>query len=354
LGPYDLAHLDTLLWEEKKLFEYWAHAASIVLTEDYPIHRHMMDSYPSGRSAWSRRIGEWVAANDEFRQHILQRMRDEGPLTSKVIEDLTAVPWESGGWSTNQNVRMIFDHLWSQGHIMVSGRPGRTRQWDLAERHLPDWTPQHKLTEAELVREAAQKSLRALGVARLREIKEHFTRYRYPDLETRLAELVEAGRIVEAEIVDGDQAWPGPWYIHIDDLPVLDQLAAGDWQPRTTLLSPFDNLICDRQRTEDLFNFYFRIEIYVPKAKRQYGYYVLPILHGDQLIGRLDPKFDKKTKRLTINALYAEAEAPTGAEVGQAIGRSLAELAEFIGAKTVDLPANLPAGWGAGLWAELT
>jgi uncharacterized protein YcaQ len=123
-----------------------------------------------------------------------------------------------------------------------------------------------------------------------------------------------------------------------------------DWQPRTTLLSPFDNLICDRKRTEDLFNFHFRLEVYVPKAKRQYGYYVLPILHGDRFIGRLDPKLDRKTGRLTINAVYAEPDTPMTKETAQAINQAVEELGNFVGAeeivytKSLWLASTLPVG----------
>jgi uncharacterized protein YcaQ len=111
-------------------------------------------------------------------------------------------------------------------------------------------------------------------------------------------------------------------------------------------LSPFDNLICDRDRTELLFDFYFRIEIYVPKAKRQYGYYVLPILHGDKLIGRIDPKMDRKTGTLHIYNVYAEENAPDDPVIVQAIGQNIADLAQFLGAKQIEW-GNVPEKWSA-------
>src|SRR5437868_2678298 len=193
----------------------------------------------------------------------------------------------------------MLDFLWTQGKLMVAGRVGGQRLWDLAERCLPEWAPREELDRHEAVRRAAQKSLRALGVARPREIAQHYTRGRYPGLQKALDELESEGRIEQVQIVDEDQAiWPGPWYVHAEDLPLLERLAAGEWHPRTTLLSPFDNLICDRARTEKLFDFEFRIEIYVPAAQRQYGYFVMPILHGDRLIGRVDPRFDRAHRRL--------------------------------------------------------
>ena len=186
-------------------------------------------------------------------------------------------------------------------------------------------------------------------MARPAHIEKHFTRNRYPDLATVLDELEADGRICRLQIKDEEKIWPGKWYVHNDDLALLDRLESGAWEPRTTLLSPFDNLICDRDRTQELFDFHFRIEIYVPKAKRQYGYYVLPILHGDRLIGRIDPKMDRKKKRLDINAVYAEPDAPMTAGTGRAIAGVIEELASFAGAKEIAYVEPAPAGWRQAL-----
>ena len=344
LGRYDPAHLDTLLWEERVLFEYWAHAASIVLTEDYQIHQRLMRRFPS-----RERSRTWLAANAEFRQYVLDRLAEAGPLSSKEIEDRAAVPWPSSGWTNNRNAGIMLDFLWSQGEIMVAGRKGRTRLWDLSARCLPAWAPRESLPEREVVRRAAQKALLALGVGRLRDINDHFTRGRYPDLGSVLTELESAGTIHPLQIVENGHPWPDRWYIHADTISQLERLLAGEWQPRTTLLSPFDNLICDRRRTEDLFDFHFRLEIYTPKARRKYGYYVLPILHGERLIGRLDPKLDHKMGRLTINAVYAEPDAPQDEAVAQAIGGAIVSLGNFVGAKTINFTGPAPEGWRAGL-----
>ena len=130
---------------------------------------------------------------------------------------------------------------------------------------------------------------------------------------------------------------------------MLERVEKGDWQSRSTLLSPFDNLICHRERTEELFDFHYRMEIYVPKAKRRYGYYVIPILHGDQIIGRIDPKMDRKKKRLVINEIYAEPSAPMTVETSWTIAGSLEELASFLGAKEIVLAKKPPYGWRSGL-----
>jgi uncharacterized protein len=335
LGGYHLGDLDRLLWRERCLFEYWTHGASIVPTEDYQVHHLLMRRYPSDRSAYNRRVRAWLADNQALRRSVLRRLRADGPLPARVLQDRSAVGWHSGGWTSGRSVERMLDVLWTQGRIMVAGRAGQQRLWDLAERWLPDWTPTARLTEREVVRRAAQRSLRALGAATLRDVDRHFTQGRYPGLDAVLSGLERAGRVERLRVAADGAEWPGPWYVHADDLPLLERLQAGEWQPRTTLLSPFDNLIIGRERTERLFGFRFRMEIYVPKAARRYGYYVLPVLHGDRLVGRVDPAMDRQRGRLLVHAVHAEPGAPAAA--GPALAAALHDLARFLGAEQVEL-----------------
>ena len=196
-------------------------------------------------------------------------------------------------------------------------------------------TPRQLGNDAAVCRFAVQKAVRALGVATSKQIKQHYTRDRYPGLAQTIAQLVQEGILLPVAISNGADPVPGDWMLHRDDLPLLAQIEQGDWQPRTTLLSPFDNLICDRDRTELLFNFYYRIEIYVPPAKRQYGYYVLPILHGDRLIGRIDMNMDRKQGVLAAQTVYAEEGAPDGDGVVTAVRQSVHDLAQFLAANQV-------------------
>jgi uncharacterized protein len=347
LGGYDLDDLDRLLWRERSLFEYWTHGASIVRTADYQIHHLLMRRYPSNRNAYSRRVRAWLADNQALRRSILRRLRADGPLPGRALEDRSAVGWRSTGWTSGRNVERMLDVLWTQGRIMVAGRAGQQRLWDVAERWLPAWTPTVRLTEREVVRRAAQRSLRALGVATARDVDGHFTQGRYPGLAAVLAGLERAGRVERVRVAADGVEWPGPWYVHAEDLPLLERLQAGEWRPRTTLLSPFDNLIIGRERTERLFGFRFRMEIYVPKPARRYGYYVLPLLHGDRLVGRVDPAFDRRTGRLLVHAVHAEPDAPAAA--GPALATALQELAAFLGAEQVELRRPPPAVWRGAL-----
>jgi len=350
LGNYAQSDLDRLLWEERSLFEYWAHAASIVLTEDYPIHRELMRRYARGETPWSHRVQGWVHENDALRRRILGQVRRFGAQPAGAFEDNSARAWVSSGWNSGRNVDRMLAYLWLSGHLMVARRQGGHRWWDLASRCLPDWTPRQRVPSSSLVRTAAQRSLRALGIARPRDIQAHFIPGRYPGLALILARLERDGLIVAVEIEDPDKRMPGPWYIHSEDVTLLERIESGEWRPRTSLLSPFDNLIRDRARTRLLFGFDFSLEIYLPAARRRYGYYVLSLLHGDRLVGRVDVAMNRAEKRLDLKAIHAEADVPI-AGAGGGVAQAMADLAEFLGARDVSLPSSVPRHWRAAFKA---
>jgi uncharacterized protein YcaQ len=349
LGVFDPADLESLRWEERSLFEYWAHRASIVLTEDYPIHQLMMRRYPGDRYAHSRRTREWLKQNPALRRHVLARLRRAGPLRLRDFEDRTVVGWQSGGWTSGRNVERMLDVLWTQGKVMVAGRSGIDRMWDLADRWLPDWTPRQTLPEREVVRRAAQRSLRALGVATLRDIANHFTYGRYPGLDRVLAELEKRGTIEPVRVEEEGAEWPGRRYVHAHDVPLMERIASGEWEPRTTLLSPFDNLIIERQRTEHLFGLRFRMEIYVPKEQRRFGYFAMPVLHGDRLIGLVDPALDRANGRLSVQAVHLLPDAPAERIAGRAVAGAVEDLARFLGTTAIDYRGPVPDGWRSAL-----
>ena len=336
--------METLQWQTRQLFEYWAHAASIVLTEDYPIHRRFMLAWSRGDMPGLDRFRPWVEANASLRRHVLSELRRRGPLPAAAFEDRSARAWRSSGWTAGRNVDRMLAYLWMTGRVVVARRESGRRWWELARRWLPEWTPRQRLSEKEVVRQAAQRSLRALGVARPIHIQQHFISGRYPGLAEVLQQLQRLGEILPVQIKDGSDSWPGTWLVHSKDLPLVDALERGDWQPRTTLLSPFDNLIRDRARTRMMFDFDYSIEIYVPVARRKYGYYVLPILHGDRLIGRVDAALDRKRQNLDLRAVYAEASRASPAD-GAATTSAIAELGGFLGAKTITPTGTIPPAW---------
>jgi uncharacterized protein YcaQ len=313
LGNYDVAKLTRLL-AEGKLFEYWAF---IVPARDLDLHREAMRRFPRGHGIWTTRVAEWMHANDAFRRYVLRELRKRGPLRSRDLEDRSVVEWRTGGgWNDGKSLGRMLDYLWAGGAIAISGRDGNERLWDLAERVYP------KVPRArDEARRLLERQLRRYGIARANRIGRSWDG-KAPGWERALRALVHKGVAVPVEV----EGLRGGWFVHRDALEV-------PFRPRTTLLSPFDRLIHDRDRTEELFGFHYRIEIYVPKAKRQYGYFVLPILHGERLVGRIDPFFDRKAGVLRINAVHWEPDAPKDVPLEQTVS----DLAEWLGADSVEV-----------------
>jgi uncharacterized protein YcaQ len=345
LGPYNPSFVDSLLWKDRQLLEDWAQATSIVLAEDYPIFEAMKRSFATGDSAWARKIRDWMEKNKEFSTHILRELDIRGPMLSSQFEDRAIKDWISTGWTHKRNVDMMLTFLKAQGKIVTAGRTGNERLWDLAEHFLPKSVIKKQLSEHEVARSVIQLSLRALGVATKQHIEQHYIRRCYHNLEKTLDELEAEERILQVEIREDERSWPNKWYIHAKDTPLLDSLEAGEWKPRTTLLSPFDNLISDRRRTEQLFNFHFRFEVYVPKPQRKYGCYVMPILHGDRFAGRIDPAMNRKTKQLMVNNIHAEPNASKTDDTVRAVARTIEELGTFLGAYEICYSSQVPAFW---------
>jgi uncharacterized protein len=330
IGSYDRDELRRLLEAEpRQLFEY---IASLVPTADLPLHRPAMLRYPRQQYERGRYVREWLADNASFRAYVLDELRARGPLRSRDLDDRAVVPWRTGGWNDGKNLGRMLEILWHAGEIAISRREGTQRVWDLLERVLPE-ADAEPLPDEVVAIETMERQLRARGFA-----DPSFGTaidYELPAREIGLESLLADGVAIPV----GIDALPGEWLVHRDLLAALDE----PWQGRTTLLGPFDPLISDRERTLALFDFRFRLEIYLPADKREHGYYVLPILHGDRLIGRIDPVLDRKRRVLTVNAVYAEPHAP--ARAWPAVNRAIEELAAWIGADEVELP-TLPEPWG--------
>ena len=325
LGRYDIAELERLIHVERELFEY---RAFIYPVSDFAIHREGMRQFPNGHQKWAHYARTWMETNAELRRHVLASLRRRGPLRTSDFEDRAVQSWRSGGWNEGKNVSRMLELLWAQGRIAIAGRDKNERLWDLAERILP--VAQPRLSPPQLARRVLEMQLRRRGIARISQFG--FLLYDRPrGWERALQELVREGRAVPVHV----QGLASDWFAHAE---LLEQR----FRPRTTLLSPFDKLIANRERTEELFGFRYRLEIYVPKGKREYGYFVLPILHGDRLIGRIDPLFDRKAGVLRINTVYAEPDAPANA--WPSVRRAIDDLAGWLGADEVTFP-RLPSPW---------
>jgi len=248
LGPYDRAILDRLVLVDRRLFYYLAHAASLVLTEDFPIFAATMRPYSKRTDKWAFWAAEWMEANAHLRQQVLKAIRQRGALRSRDLEDTATESWQSTGWTGGRNVNQMLERLWVEGEITVVGRDGNQRLWDLANRWFPAWTPREKLSEKARSDRAVELSLRALGVATERQVYQHFTRWAYEDLKGSLRRLEDRREVLPATV-----AGHRGFYLHRDHF----EHQAAPWRGRTLLLSPFDNLIADRARTQMLFDFDF-------------------------------------------------------------------------------------------------
>jgi uncharacterized protein YcaQ len=271
--------------------------------EDLALYRAEMAAWPgSGQLRdWQVYIRDWVLANDRCRREILHRLR-AGSLPSRELPDLCDKPWQSTGWTNNKNITRLLDFMVARGEVAVAGRAGRDRLWDLAERVYPD----HPVVpEAEARRERDRRRLRSLGIARP-----------LPTEVTDVGEVPEAGEPAVVEDVRGQ------WRI---EPSLLDEPFEG----RAALLSPFDRLVHDRVRTEDLFEFEYQLEMYKPVGKRRWGYYALPILHGDRLVGKLDAKAERKDGVLMVNAIHMDV--PFTPAMTAAVDAEIAGLAAWLG-----------------------
>jgi uncharacterized protein YcaQ len=343
LGPYDRKHFEQLQWKDKFFFPFWGHAASLLLTEDLPLQRWRMKTpWINQSSVWKERVVGWMEENKALRNHILRELRKHGTRKTRDFKDVSIRSWRSEGWNEAQNVGRMLDFLWLFGKVTIVGREGVERIWALMDDWLPDDAPRESFPIKKAVEISTQHALRALGAATAPHIKEHYTRWSYPDLPGVLDGLARKGLAFPVMVMKDDKSLPGKWFIHADDVAEIDRpLPEG-----TTLLSPFDNLIADRKRTELLWDFHFRIEIYVPKAKRKYGYYALPILHGDKLIGAVDSTTDRAAGVLRLNALHFEPKVKPTKKIGAGVSAALQRLADFVAEGNLEItPDAIPKAW---------
>jgi uncharacterized protein len=278
LSLYDPAEIEHLLWRTRELVQW---RAFIWPAEALSALRSVMQRWPQGETAWPRRVRDWLDTNDSFRRYLLGELAQRGPLLSRQLQDRARVPWRSTGWTGNRNVGQMLEFLNARGEVAIVGHQGRQRLWDLASRWYPAAEP---MPPADADAWLAERRFRSQGVVQQQ----------------------------------------GRWIAHPD---ADDRLA----HRRTTLLSPFDGLIYDRQRTERLFGFRYRTEIYLPKSQRLYGYFVLPVLRGDKLVGRIDPHLDRRQNILRIGAMHWE-DRPVD------IDQPVQSLARFLGASNITWP----------------
>lgn len=331
LGSYEPRWLEELL-AERALFEYWAHEACFLPIEDYPLYRHRMDS-PDGMG-WKYRA-QWVAAHGHELDNVLAHIRERGEVRSADFERREG---QAGGWWEWKPEKLALEALFTSGRVMVARRHNFQRVYDVRERVHPAWNDGPLSTEA-AERQLVSHAVRALGLSLARWVADYFRmdRKRTPALVRQLA---AAGELHEVAVA----GWSEPAYIHRANAALLEAARADELRTgRTTFLSPFDPVVWDRGRTRALFGFDYALECYLPAAKRRWGYFVLPLLRGDRLIGRMDAKAHRGEGRFEVKVLLLEENVRTSGALVRDVARALRELASWHGTPTVDVRRTSPA-----------
>jgi uncharacterized protein len=324
MGPYDVDLVRRASQAKpRRMVEYWAHVQAFMPVDLWPVMRHRMARYRDGRHKW------WgTVVTDELVESLLAEIADRGASTARDLDD--GLPRKKVHWGWNwSTTRRALDYMFMVGDVAVAGRNSQFEiSYDLPERvipreHLEAPTP----AEDEAVKELVRRAARSHGIATLRDLADYYRMRSVPGQNQAgaapvVAELVEEGELLPVTV----EGVKRPAYLH-RDARVPRRISA------RTLLSPFDPVVWERERTESLFDFFYRIEIYTPVEKRIHGYYVLPFLLGERIVGRVDLKADRKTGLLLVKAAYAEPGAPD--ETAQELAAELERLAGWLGLHTV-------------------
>ncbi len=283
--------------------------------EDIALYRADMAAWHSSDppEQWMRGAQDWVELNDTARLDILEELRREGPLPAQALPDTCEVPWRSTGWTEGKNVMKMLEIMEARGEVAVASRDGRTRHWDLSERVWPD-DPEAAPPALEAQAERDRRRLASLGIARARA----------PKTPNEPDGVGPAGTTVEVQGVRGT------WQVDLDQLEHVDD----PWQGRTVLLSPLDRLVFDRKRLAELLGFDYQLEMYKPAAKRRWGYWAMPVLHGDRLVGKLDATADRRGGALRLAALHEDE--PLDDAVRGEVESEVHQLADHLGLELVD------------------
>jgi uncharacterized protein len=320
IGPYDTEALDDWLWGSGELFEYWGHMASLMPSSHHRLFRWRMNH------GWQwNRAERLIADQPGYLDAVLEEVNAKGPLRTSHLDD----PGESGEGMWNwSNGKVALEMLFLLGKVTTAARPNFVRMYDLPERvipakHLDGPDPGHDEALAELLMLAAA----AMGVATADDLADYY-RIRMPAARPVLRRLVQTGELEEVEV----EGWDRPGYVHPES--TLPRWAGG-----TALLSPFDSLIWYRPRVERLWDFHYRIEIYVPEPKRVYGYYVLPFLYEGDLVARVDLKTDRRRNALQVKGAFAEPGVDRK-KVGRALRKELDLVASWLDLDDVAVDRN--------------
>ncbi len=349
LGDYDMGHLDALLFDGgstspengRRLFEYWAHAACIVPLTSYRWLMPMMRRRAAGRGTWHR---NWVAdaENSRFVEATLERVRSEGAARPADFRTGKRAP---GSWWNWDDAKIALEHLYDVGTLAISNRVNFQRIYDVRERVIPEWVDRNEPTEEEGLKRMLEISLRSLGVCEPAQVGDYFHAKR-TEAKPLVESLVADGTFarVRGKMADGEVR---ELLVHRENLGMLEMAADGELRAgRTTFLTPFDSLFWARGRDMSLWKFRQTLECYVPEPKRIWGYFCLPILYGDRLVGRFDPKVERRTGVLRIKALYLEPGVRPSGRLVSSVARAMRDFMRFHGATELVIEDSEPLEFG--------
>lgn len=351
VGRYDLAELDQVSWgdgQARKLFEYWLHAACLVPLEDFRYLTPKMRWFREGNHHWWK---SWVKDenNRAMTQQVLERVRKEGPVR---ISDFEYDGPRRDSWWDWKPAKRALEYLYDCGELMIAGRVKFQRVYDVPERVLPDWVDTREATLDEMRRYFLERALKSLGVAQLMQVAD-YAYLKRTEAKPHLEAMQKAGVAVEikAKLADGNTH---TLVVHKDSLDLLEQAASGQIQARrTTFLTPFDSLFWAKDRDEQFWNFEQILETYKPEPIRRWGYYCLPILWHDRVVGRFDVKMERKEQNLRLKALHLEPGVQPDDEMTNDIAAALRDFMAFHEAKTLVIDKSNPADFGSKLMAVL-
>lgn len=342
LGDYRPIWLDQLL-AERKIFEYWAHAACFLPIEDYPLYRRQMTDPHSIGWQYSH---DWVTRNRQEIDRVLTAIRERGPMRS--IEFEAEQPRVPGWWEWKPSKRAL-EMLFTAGELMIARRENFHRVYDLRERIMPDWEDSATPSRDEVVLRLTEKAVRALGVTTAEWTGDYF-RLPRKDGVAAVRELVAQGVLLAVSV----SGWDRPAYFHRDHLALARQASRGRSSvSKTTLLSPFDPIVWDRSRAVATFDFDYRLECYTPEAKRKYGYFTLPILYRSELVGRVDAKAHRREGELEVRAVHLEPEFSFTEDFAHELAITFRQFGEWMGTPRVRIGRAAPGKFRVPLQAAL-
>ena len=329
LGYYDKDDLDKLAYEDRKLFEYWAHAASYVPTEHYRYYIHSMEERKKEVTA---RLKKRTGKGKELLDHVIQRIKDEGPLASK---DFKSEKKQKGGWWNRKDEKVAMDYLFGAGVLAIHRRENFQRYYDLTENIFPESSSIEAPGDDERAWFFIEKTMRCLGVIQPKEAREYY-QYWCVNLDrtsNQIEEQIKEQENIASIEVEGDNSTN---YCLMEDAARLEEIDDDFDFDDVQLLVYFDNFMWNRERIQRLFGFESKLEIYLPVDERVYGYYHLPVLYGDKIVARIEPKMDRSENKLIIRGYWTEPEFKETEDYRDKLEKNLESFAAFHGTNTIE------------------